>query len=56
VAAVVEAIPARIDGAEGWVEAAVGHPAPDLVFPNHGDHAYAKIRLDEASLAALRAC
>ncbi len=50
--AIVDAIPARIDGAESWVEAAVGRPAPDLVFPNHGDHGYAKVRLDPASLAA----
>ena len=34
-------------------EAAVGRPAPDLVFPNHGDHGYARVLLDPASLAAV---
>jgi len=48
----VEVVPARLDGAEGWIEAAVGRPAPDLVFPNHGDHGYARVLLDPASLAA----
>ncbi len=51
--ALVEAVAARVDGAEAWVHDAAGRPAPDLVFPNHGDHAYAKIRLDAASLGAL---
>ena len=51
--ATVEALPIRIDGAEAWVEAAAGRPVPDLVFPNHADHAYAKVRLDERSVAAL---
>ncbi len=49
----VDVVPAQIDGAETWVAAAAGRPAPSLVFPNHGDHAYAKIVLDPASRAAL---
>ena len=49
----VEAVPARIDGAESWVDAAAGRLAPDLVFPNHGDHDYARVVLDPASLAAV---
>jgi aminopeptidase N len=48
----VDVVPARLEGAEAWVEAAVGRPAPDLVFPNHGDHGYARIFLDPASLRA----
>ena len=51
--AAVDVVPAQIDGAETWVAAAAGRPAPSLVFPNHGDHAYAKIVLDPASRAAL---
>ena len=50
----VDVVPARIDGAEAWVEAAVGRAAPSLVFPNHGDHAYAKVVLDPESRASLR--
>ena len=52
----VDVVPARLEGAEAWVEAAAGHPAPDLVFPNHGDHGYARVLLDPASLAAVAAC
>jgi aminopeptidase N len=48
----IDVVPARLEGAEAWVEAAAGHPAPDLVFPNHGDHGYARVLLDPASLAA----
>ena len=49
----VDVVPARLEGAEAWVEAAAGRPAPDLVFPNHGDHGYARVLLDPASLAAV---
>jgi aminopeptidase N len=35
------------------VEAATGFAAPSLVFPNHGDHAYAKVVLDDTSRASL---
>jgi aminopeptidase N len=49
----VDVVPARLEGAEAWVQAAVGRPAPDLVFPNHGDHGYARVLLDPASLAAV---
>jgi len=48
----IDVVPVRLEGAEVWVEAVVGLPAPDLVFPNHGDHGYARILLDPASLAA----
>ncbi|MEA2676692.1 MAG: aminopeptidase [Chloroflexota bacterium] len=40
-----------------WIDQALtdlpelrGHAAPGLVFPNHGDHAYAKVALDAQSL------
>jgi aminopeptidase N len=52
-AAAIDVVPARLDGAEAWVEAAAGRPEPDLVFPNHGDHGYARVLLDPASLAAV---
>ena len=52
-AAEVEVVPARIDGAEAWVDGVAGRPAPELVFPNHGDHDYARVILDPASLAEL---
>ncbi len=47
-------LPARIDGATADVEAARGLPLPDLVFPNHHDHDFAKIALDTRSLEFVR--
>lgn len=41
---------AEIDGAEALVPDTRGLPEPDFVFPNHGDHAYAKVALDPVSL------
>ncbi len=40
-----------VDGASTEVAGLVGHSRPDLVLLNDDDLAYAKIRLDEASLA-----
>ncbi|WIK64872.1 aminopeptidase N [Gleimia hominis] len=40
-----------VEGDETPVESAVGLPRPDLILVNDGDLAYAKIRLDEQSLA-----
>jgi len=51
----VDVVAAQIDGAETWVRAATGLAAPSLVFPNNGDHAYAKVHLDPASREALPA-
>jgi aminopeptidase N len=48
----IEVVPVRLEGAEAWIEEAAGRLAPDLVFPNHGDHGYARVLLDPASLAA----
>ncbi|HUG47462.1 MAG TPA: aminopeptidase N [Candidatus Limnocylindria bacterium] len=51
---VVTAVPAVIEGAQTLVAEAAGQPAPVLVFPNFGDHAYAKIAIDAASLGYVR--
>jgi aminopeptidase N len=51
---VVTSVMAEIDGAETTISATRGLPAPDLVFPNHGDHAYAKVALDPVSLRYAR--
>mgnify|MGYP001398701983 CR=1 FL=1 len=42
-----------VEGAETEVSAAVGERVPDLLLLNDGDLAYAKIRLDERSLATV---
>ncbi|MCF6734510.1 aminopeptidase N [Blastococcus sp. KM273129] len=44
-----------VAGARTEVPELVGHPAADLVLVNDDDLTYAKIRLDEKSLATLRA-
>ncbi|MEE9278096.1 MAG: aminopeptidase N, partial [Dehalococcoidia bacterium] len=49
-----EAVPVEIDGERTVVAALVGAEAPAAVFPNYGDHAYAKIGLDDRSLAFVR--
>ena len=41
-------------GARTEVPELVGHPAADLVLVNDDDLTYAKLRLDERSLATLR--
>ena len=53
--AVVEELPASIEGAWAEVPAAAGRHLPLFVLPNHGDHAYAKVALDATSLAFARA-
>lgn len=47
-------VPAAIDATEAEVPEARGLPKPDLVFPNYGDHAYAKVALDVQSLEFLK--
>ncbi len=47
-------LPAAIDGAIAPVPGAGGLPVPRLVFPNHDDHDYAKVRLDARSLEFVR--
>ncbi|HVM31306.1 MAG TPA: aminopeptidase N [Candidatus Limnocylindrales bacterium] len=51
---VLEAVGASIDSPETVVHEAVGRAAPALVFPNHNDHAYAKVALDARSLGYVR--
>ncbi|QNG38044.1 aminopeptidase N [Geodermatophilaceae bacterium NBWT11] len=43
-----------VSGARTVVDQLVGHPAADLVLVNDDDLTYAKLRLDERSLATLR--
>ncbi len=50
----IDSIPAWIDGPNTDVPDAHGHAEPQLVFPNYGDHAYAKISLDPRSLEFVR--
>jgi len=45
---------ASIDGPSADVPALVGLPVPAFVYPNHEDHAYAKVMLDPVSLAFAR--
>ncbi|MCK9519292.1 MAG: ERAP1-like C-terminal domain-containing protein, partial [Dehalococcoidia bacterium] len=51
----VDTIPAHIDGERTEVPEAAGRAKPDLVFPNWGDHAYAKVTLDPQSVEWVRA-
>jgi aminopeptidase N len=50
----VAALAAQIDGPSADIAQAIGRETPQLVFPNHNDHAYAKVALDERSLAYAR--
>jgi aminopeptidase N len=47
-------VPASIDDRSAVVASAEGLPVPVFAFPNAGDHAYAKIQLDDASLVYAR--
>jgi aminopeptidase N len=47
-------VPATIDSADASVPLAEEIAMPSFVFPNHDDHAYAKIALDPVSLAYVR--
>ncbi|MCB2222658.1 MAG: aminopeptidase N [Actinobacteria bacterium] len=51
----VRAFPAAFDGAEHRVDAAVGTVAPVFVYPNAGDHGFAKVALDPVSIAWAKA-
>ena len=50
----VEAVPAVLEGERAEIEAARGLSRPALVYPNFNDHAYAKIALDDESIAWAR--
>ena len=53
-ATAIEAVPAVLEGERAEVEAARGRARPALVYPNFNDHAYAKIALDDESVAWAR--
>ncbi len=44
----------NVNGERTPVKALVGQPAPDFVFPNYGDQAYARFYLDDHSMAYVR--
>lgn len=47
-------LPASIAGAMTPVPAADGISVPEIVFPNYGDHAYAKVELDQRTVDYIR--
>jgi aminopeptidase N len=51
---VVSSVAATIDSTVADITLPHPLPAPALVFPNHDDHAYAKVALDGTSLAYVR--
>ena len=51
---VIDSIAAWIDGPDTPIAEARGRAVPDLVFPNYGDYAYAKVSLDPASVDYVR--
>jgi aminopeptidase N len=51
---IMRVIPARIDERSASVPEAEGLPVPAFVYPNAGDHAYAKTPLDPASVGFAR--
>ncbi len=46
----IEALAVSVEGASTVVEEAAGRAAPQLVMPNHNDHAFVKVALDDRSL------
>lgn len=46
-----QVLPAAVSAARSPLSGAAGMPAPAFVFPNHGDHGYAKVALDPVSIA-----
>ncbi len=46
----IETLPVSVEGVSTVVEAAAGRAAPQLVMPNHNDHAFVKVALDDRSL------
>jgi aminopeptidase N len=51
---VIESLPASIDSESEHIEEAAGRAFPGLVFPNHNDHGFVKVALDERSIAFIR--
>ncbi len=50
----VESVRAQIDRAQAVIRFPRPRPVPAFVFPNHNDHAYAKVALDPASLRCVQ--
>jgi len=50
----IDSLPATIEGETAVVDEAAGHTFPGLVFPNHNDHGFMKVALDERSIAFIR--
>lgn len=50
----LDVVPAAFETESADVDGARGKARPDLVLPNYGDHAFAKLSLDEDSVAFLR--
>jgi aminopeptidase N len=48
-----QAVPVQFEGARTQVHDVVGSACPDYVYPNHADHAYIKVALDDRSLATI---
>jgi aminopeptidase N len=48
-------LPASFDGPQHRVDEAIGTAAPVFVYPNWGDHGYAKVALDPISIAWAKA-
>jgi aminopeptidase N len=46
----VRVLPVTLEGPRQGLDAVVGSAAPAFVYPNHGDHGYAKVALDPASI------
>ena len=46
----IESLTVSVEGEGGVVEEAAGRAAPRLVVPNHNDHAFVKVALDDRSL------
>ncbi|HUU61591.1 MAG TPA: M1 family aminopeptidase, partial [Acidimicrobiia bacterium] len=49
-----QVLPAAVSAERSPVSGAAGLPAPAFVYPNHGDHGYAKVALDPVSTAWVR--
>lgn len=50
----IRTLPTTYSGERTAVEAARGQPCPDLIYANHGDWDYARVRLDDAAITTLR--
>ena len=46
-----ETVPLDVDGPSTVVESLIGVDAPSAIFPNYGDHGFAKLTLDDRTLS-----